>query len=205
MRKNILTAIRLHSNGQSCKSSTIVNYYSRVVLTQFYSLYDFSIVIYECRASWDFLITKKLFTVTLILWQILRIIRISIWATDRYVCCLLEEVYGTMHKSTVKCYVVKGPLIGLLYAIVDQYWRHAFEGSVVTELKANIRMVAATAQWFSLRLPSCGFGFESQVQHLRFSIYSWILLRKGRKWTKRGQICPFKKPPIRWIVLSALK
>ena len=42
--------------------------------------------------------------------------------------------------------------------------------------------VAAIAQWFRLRLPFCGPGFESQAHHLRFfSIFIEIVMRKEQK------------------------
>ena len=34
-----------------------------------------------------------------------------------------------------------------------------------------LRLVAAIAPWFRLRLPSCGPGFESQAHHLCFFNY----------------------------------
>ena len=46
--------------------------------------------------------------------------------------------------------------------------------------------VAAIAQWFHLRLPSCSPGFKSQAHHLRFfSICIEIVLRKEQKINKK--------------------
>ena len=58
-------------------------------------------------------------------------------------------------------------------------------------------MVAAIAQWFRLRLPSCGPGFESQAHHLRF--FQFVLLKllleleKNENKQKEAGIGPYLK------------
>ena len=55
--------------------------------------------------------------------------------------------------------------------------------------------MAAIAQWFRLRLPSCGPRFESQSHHVRF--FQFVLLKLYRENNdnkqKEAGIGPFKK------------
>ena len=50
--------------------------------------------------------------------------------------------------------------------------------------------MAAIAHWISLRLQSCGPGFESQAHHICFNIVKFctliVVLRKGQNVTKRA-------------------
>ena len=65
-------------------------------------------------------------------------------------------------------------------------------------------MVAAIAQWFCLRLPSCGPGFESQALHLRFFQLLKLYRENNENKQKEAGIGPLKKLRINSAKLQLL-